>query len=418
MTTENSKNPTAVVVPSGVAGLDLALKNIQLKLATISWLEKAFGRAWTLPTISGRDNLTEPKVYQGNNEYYPVLANDALKSYSFFRVPNARKTEDYLPIANFGNFMMNDAIDLICWFNMKLIDSSKTYIFKEELIKDVLNAINNDPNIIVNAIWDDKVEDIFSGYSIDRAKRDLLKYPYGAFRLELNFRYEFSCTPSAPEPPSYLNPVWLSWAISGSLTLEVGSNVAGSRTSTWSINPNDGIVATIDIYDVTGSAVLVSNTPNDGSQAFTLPSRVLNSDGATQQVRGILHDTDVVQDINSSVATITARFNMFYGPSASAPGNSAAIRALTSRFKTPGSDQFNLMTGTTNTIFTIALPPGVTLVSVIDLDAFNVDITSAYVSQGTMSVNDAGGTARTYSIYRLTNAIPYSTTHRHQITTS
>lgn len=217
----------------------------------------------------------------------------------------------------------------------------------------------------------------------------------------------------------YINPAFSSFSISGqATTVEVGTTISGSKTFLWAITLNSGAVATIDLYDITASATLLANTPNDGSQAQVVTTNQLNANAAAQSFRGILHDTNVVQNINSAPFTITARFFRFYAPSATSPVNSAAVRALAnSAFQLAGA-VFNLLTGTVETKFVVSLPPGVTIVSVFDLDALNANITAQYVLTGTVNVLDAGGTNRAYNIYEMNVGSPYSTSHRHQITTS
>jgi len=221
----------------------------------------------------------------------------------------------------------------------------------------------------------------------------------------------------------YQNPAWNSFTVSGTgiaATVETGTAMPATGTFTWSISQNSGTVLTIDLVDVTASTTLVAGTPNDGSQAgVSLTANTLNTNGASQSWRGVLHDTGgVTQDINSPLYTVTARFYRFYGPSASSVTNSATVRALaSSAFQLAGA-VFNLNTGTTQTKFIVCLPPGITIQSVIDLDAFNSDITSQYVAKTSINVLDAGGTNRAYNIYEMNIGVTYSTSHRHQITTN
>lgn len=57
------------------------------------------------------------------------------------------------------------------------------------------------------------------------------------------------------------------------------------------------------------------------------------------------------------------------------------------------------------------------LVSVIDVELGNVDITTAYVNKGLFTINDAGGTGVSYRKYQLYNAQPYNDKHHtHKIT--
>jgi hypothetical protein len=66
----------------------------------------------------------------------------------------------------------------------------------------------------------------------------------------------------------------------------------------------------------------------------------------------------------------------------------------------------------------VALPPSVTISTVIDIDASNANITSTYILTGTINVVDAGGTNRAYNIYELNLGAPYSFSHQHSITTA
>lgn len=217
---------------------------------------------------------------------------------------------------------------------------------------------------------------------------------------------------------AYINPTWNSFTYSGFTTqAERGITLSGSKTFTWSINANSGVVSTIDIYDVTAGSALISGTANDGTQAQTITTVTLSSVGSTQSFRGIANNSSPSGTINSSTITTTAYLYNFYGSSATAPTTSANIRALPSQSFDVSAGSFTLATGTTNTIFTIALPPGRTLVSVFDTTIGNVDITSSYISQTSINVADAGAVNAAYVIYRATAGVPYSGgSHNHVVT--
>jgi hypothetical protein len=217
----------------------------------------------------------------------------------------------------------------------------------------------------------------------------------------------------------YVNPVFTSFSVTGqSTTVEVGTTLSGSKTFTWAITANSGVVSTIDIYDITGLVTLATATPNDGSQAASVTAIQLNSNGSTQQWRGIGNNSSPVSTFNSSTFTVTGRFYRFFGPTASSPANSAAVRALaTSAFHT-GATTFTFNTGTVETKFVIALPPGVTISSVIDTSALNAVITSEFILTGTVNVLDAGSTNRAYNIYEMNVGVPYATSHAFSVTTA
>lgn len=119
--------------------------------------------------------------------------------------------------------------------------------------------------------------------------------------------------------------------------------------------------------------------------------------------------------------TLTGQYLRFYGFAASTPTTSAQVRGLPqSEFQTANVNIFELNTGAVLTKFVVALPPSRTISQVIDLDALNANITSIYIFQGTITVNDGGGTGdpQTYNLYEANIGAPYSANHRHQITTA
>jgi len=216
----------------------------------------------------------------------------------------------------------------------------------------------------------------------------------------------------------YVNPVFTSFSVSGqSTTVEVGTTLSGSKTFTWGITQNSGVVSTIDIYDITGLVTLATATPNDGSQAANVTAIQLNANASTQQWRGIGNNSSPSGTFNSSTFTVTSRYYRFYG-AAALPTNSATVRALPSSAFHTGATSFTFNTGTSGTSFVIALPPSVTISSVIDTSALNADITSEWILTGTINVLDAGSTNRAYNVYQMVVGIPYASSHAFTVTTA
>ena len=107
----------------------------------------------------------------------------------------------------------------------------------------------------------------------------------------------------------------------------------------------------------------------------------------------------------------------FYGPSATTPSNSTSVRSLGSRIFSDSIGSFTLNTGVSYSIFTVAIPSSHSLVSVIDQDASNANVTSTY-NLNTFNVQDYGGNNSSYKVYTANYALAYSLSHRHLITTS
>jgi hypothetical protein len=217
----------------------------------------------------------------------------------------------------------------------------------------------------------------------------------------------------------YVNPVYTSFSITGlSQTGEVGITLSGAKTYTWGIALNSGTVSTIDIYDNTASATLLAGTANDGTQAQTITTIQLNSPGATQSWKGIGYNSSPAGTFNSANFVVTAKYKYFADAVSSSLTNSASVRALTvTGFENIGGQfNFTLNSGTSLHKFVLALSPGSTLVSVIDIDALNADITSAFIAQSNINVLDAGSTNRSYLIWEYNTSSPYASNHRLLVT--
>ena len=183
MTDYTLKNPIAPTIPNPI-GLDAEIQDLQLAFASLPWLTKSFGRAREVNKI--------PMVYQGTSEYYPAMPNDALRAYSSFRLNLDKRANDYMDSDTLLFFTA--PVDMIFWANLRSIDNSKDYVFTEELIRDVLAILAQNVNVTVVRIWDERPEDIFKNYEISK-HRDLLMYPYAAFRIETLIRYEQNICP-------------------------------------------------------------------------------------------------------------------------------------------------------------------------------------------------------------------------------
>jgi hypothetical protein len=127
------------------------------------------------------------------------------------------------------------------------------------------------------------------------------------------------------------------------------------------------------------------------------------------------YQTFLVSQVFSSPITVNFYNMIFYGPTASVPTTSSAVRSLGSRVFTTSISTFILNTGTVYNNFVAAMPNTLSITQVIDLDAFSAPLTSNYINSP-FNVNDAGGNATFYKVYTYTPAAAYSTDHRHQIT--
>lgn len=219
----------------------------------------------------------------------------------------------------------------------------------------------------------------------------------------------------------YQNPAFTSFSMSQyNSQVEVGSTLSGTRDFYWSTNNSNNVLPnSLSIIDVTnGNIDLRTNLANDGSETnVNITTITLNSNGNNQQwkIRGFNTNANVFE---SFTITTTAYFKRFYGPVSTVLTNSISVRNLNSNaFQNSNNSTFILDTGAVHKIFSIALPQGVSISSVVDLDAAGAVVTSQYILKTPIVVLDAAGNGRFYNIYEMEQAIPYSVNHRHQITT-
>ena len=222
----------------------------------------------------------------------------------------------------------------------------------------------------------------------------------------------------------YISPLFSLFTVSGQpTTVEVGTTLSGSKTFNWGITLNSGIVTTIDLYDNTAGATLLSATHNDGTQSQVINTIQLNANNATQSWKGIGNNSNGA-NINSGNFVVTSLYNRFWGAVATLPvssidgtANRVYANLLSKAIKTNGTNTFTLTTGTTSNKFIVLLPPGITITSVMDTGNLNGDRTSDYILSN-ITIKDAGGTDRIYNQYLFNPAGTYPVSTNHVITTN
>lgn len=196
--------------------------------------------------------------------------------------------------------------------------------------------------------------------------------------------------------------------------VEVGTTLSGLKTFTYATAFGSNITnPTTYIRDVTNAIDLVGPVANSGSTNANIGSVVKSSQAShAWSVRATNSQGGAVGPSNFTVSWL---YKLFFGATASSPASSADVRGLSQSAFRNGTGVVILNTGNTLTKFVFAAPVGVTI-SVVDLDALNANITSQYVSTGTISVDDAGSAPVSYTVYEMNNAVAYSSNHRHQVT--
>lgn len=130
----------------------------------------------------------------------------------------------------------------------------------------------------------------------------------------------------------YVAPIFSAFAISGSTTVEVGTQISGNRNFSFSLSNGSNVEPdTLDILDVTnGNTAIAENQPVSSPVTADIGT-IENNAPATQQYRAQATDTQGT-DFQSGLATISWKFKRFYGFVPSDAPNDATIQALDSDF--------------------------------------------------------------------------------------
>jgi hypothetical protein len=198
--------------------------------------------------------------------------------------------------------------------------------------------------------------------------------------------------------------------VSSNLSGSISRNSANVALSNYIIQYQVDSGSWIDIGTVTtitGNSVTISSTNHN-------PTANAGANSISYRIKVV----DAFQTSYSNTSTITFKYLIFYGDSSTIPTNSNAVRNLTNKIFADGTNPFNLITGVTNSKFTVAMPNTQSITLVEDLDAFNLNITTDYVNNP-FSVNDAAGNPAAYKVYTKSQSVPYTDVvggHRHRIT--
>lgn len=176
---------------TGTKLLDTKIEDIRVKLASVIWMQKAFGRAWRIPEKKGNTLVYYPMVYQGVGlDYYKATPNDNLKSFCFIYPDD---TETVLEYIDRSYRLISRNISIITFFDLLKIDNTKGYKFHDLLKEDILIKLASVSNLVVNTITD-TLPKCFDQFSADEIiEPAFLRERYGALRFDCELSYEELC---------------------------------------------------------------------------------------------------------------------------------------------------------------------------------------------------------------------------------
>lgn len=192
------QNPISNEVSRPDTGLDMALNSLVRDFMGLVWLdEKVFYRAYEIKQEVHGEMRTEPQVYMGGSEYYPVLYNDHL-SQSLFFVTDGDETISFDKVTNPRVLVYSRPMSLIFWGVMTRIDTTyaSDYIFGEGIKTDFMTILGKNQYVrTITRYIDDPLDEVFKGYSIAEEKRHLSRHPNIALRINFTVEYKTGLTP-------------------------------------------------------------------------------------------------------------------------------------------------------------------------------------------------------------------------------
>ena len=185
---------------------------MQKTLATkLSWLDKAFGRAYKL--VEHQPNSGKwvyPAAYTGQGEYVSLNPNDQFGNFCWFDIYDPQEIKQITQ--GLPQYIFRGAI--IFWYNMETIYPDASYLHTEEIKNEVISLLTT-PGIIkvqgklvVKEAYE-RFENIYRGYTIqkiynefvyggqDLAAKDkqFVMYPFGGLRIEFEMTTRELCQP-------------------------------------------------------------------------------------------------------------------------------------------------------------------------------------------------------------------------------
>lgn len=205
--------------------------------------------------------------------------------------------------------------------------------------------------------------------------------------------------------PSTSNSREVGETLNLTLSRVYAQNDAGTEIETTYQKNNVDLAENTDTIELTTTNLVYKAVTSYNAGTGTKPDNLGNA----------VNNTITAGTVTSSTKIFRGYLPIFYGSTSSKNQTGANIRSNLAKRLTNSGNVFNLDTGSTNKIFQLWLPTGISLVSVIDLDALNFDVTASYVSEVITGL-DAGNNIISGTLYTMEQSVAYSDNHRHQIT--
>lgn len=185
-----SKQNIAVPLIPDPRGVDIPIQAMQASLITLPWLQLAYGQAFkAIKEIDG-SRYTAPQVYAQQREWVDLEPDNTVSAFSFFEViePKSNIVED--------SQFWTQPISIVVYCNLEVIDSTKDWIFTEELIEEVTDLLTFSNLSFIDSTTisvERRIENAFSEYSYWTFDQRFIKRNFDAFKINFIVQYNNQC---------------------------------------------------------------------------------------------------------------------------------------------------------------------------------------------------------------------------------
>ena len=363
--------------------------------------------------------LNESAVFNSDSTIFSdiTVLNIGTKNKLIFEFLKEYKTSFLINIAEVGNpnvinfFEINNIIDIGVNGELKGIDVGVS-LYKNMELGSLTDSKTYSIGIVL------KIEIIAPSFMVSLPEgKTLGKYNSGDTVPEFNtVQEQLRDIGQEVIPPTFTNPtVSIISTPENTVFNEVGTTLNITLFSLFTKNDAGNLEykkyqkSGIDLSGNLDTIILTTRDVFYNSVAYFQSGEGFKSDLLGNQYENPIQ----AGNVSSSVIGFKGFKAIFFGTVSSKPTTSSEVRLLNKRLENSGKI-FELNTGTINTLFSFWLPDEILLISVIDLDALNAVITSAYISEN-FSVEDANGSEINGTLYTMTQGVSYDSNHRHQI---
>jgi len=170
---------------------DVAAEDIRSRMAGLSWLDNAYGKAETVYRGTGRDRQRVLAVYSGSNEYTELYPRTEIGNFSYLVLDGPVNVTS---LTATGSFKGQAEASLVVFFDLRDVGTLDN-LTAQNVASEVLMRLNTGLSYTRVQVqnYTDDIEQVFSPMALTDREPALLMRPFGALRFRLNLTWLTRC---------------------------------------------------------------------------------------------------------------------------------------------------------------------------------------------------------------------------------